>query len=416
MEKKEIKWAAHIPLIGGFGVAGLQEFETAPIFVSSYSAFAGNDGLFHNYMENTKGLKYDKFLLDVEDIPEKYCNGYIDIMLGVPPCAGLSMCAAIKQDQRDCAAVNDWMLNSAQYILEKVKPKVYCFENAPGLSSNLGVKVREKIENIASTFEYSVVYYKTNTSKHGIPQKRSRTYCFLVNTKTAPILEFKDKEMCEYVKYLDLVPKDATLQDVFYCNDIYADTFEPVQYVKELYGDKWRESLLEGRDSVSLYNVLLERNKLEDLLAWCEAKEDCDPAVIKNIKFILFKKSKGLGYRLGYKVVKLDRYAAGTMYSESLQRTLHPKYDRRLNAREIMHLMGMPHDFQILDYKKDVVKITQNCPVNTNRAMIEECIAIIKNERPFYTEKVLFINNEKGEIIQFNQDKKSKKAKTIALI
>lgn len=412
MNKQEIKWASHIPLIGGFTVAGLQEFEKAPEFISSYSAFAGNDALCHNYLENTKGLTYDKFLLDQEDIPEKYCNGYIDIMLGVPPCAGLSMCAAIKQDQRDCAAVNDWMLNSAEYILNKVKPKVYCFENAPGLSSNLGVKVREKIETIAQNYKYSVVYYKTNTVKHGIPQRRSRTYCFLVNSEYAPVLNFNKVEMPNYAEYLDLIPKESSLQDIFYCKDIYAETFEPVQYVKELYGETWRDSVLGDKDTCTVYNHLLDNGKLPAFLKWCEAKENCDPAVIKNVKFILEKASKGLGYRLGYKVVKLDKYAAGTMYSESLQRTLHPKYDRRLNAREIMHLMGMPHDFELLDLKHDVVKITQNCPVTTNRVMIRECIAILNNERKPYDKSVIFVNNEQEKVLDL-QTKKEVKIKPL---
>jgi site-specific DNA-cytosine methylase len=42
--------------------------------------------------------------------------------------------------------------------------------------------------------------------------------------------------------------------------------------------------------------------------------------------------------------------------SNTMFTTVHPDEDRFLNAREMMHLMGLPHDFEI-DSVKDV-KVT----------------------------------------------------------
>ena len=58
---------------------------------------------------------------------------------------------------------------------------------------------------------------------------------------------------------------------------------------------------------------------------------------------------------------------------------VHPEKDRFLNAREFMHLMGLPHDFQI-DGERSMNHIAQNVPTCTARDMAEQVKMFIRGE------------------------------------
>ena len=57
--------------------------------------------------------------------------------------------------------------------------------------------------------------------------------------------------------------------------------------------------------------------------------------------------------------------------SNTMTTIVHPDEDRFLNAREMMHLMGMPHDFEI-DAIKNIKHIAQNVPVRTAKDYADE--------------------------------------------
>ena len=48
----------------------------------------------------------------------------------------------------------------------------------------------------------------------------------------------------------------------------------------------------------------------------------------------------------------------GALMSKTMYTAVHPEEDRYLNVREMMHLMGLPHDFEI-DHVKNVNHIAQ---------------------------------------------------------
>ena len=107
------------------------------------------------------------------------------------------------------------MYNSAEYVLENVKPKVLWGENAPGLFTKMGEGVVDNLKAIGEKYGYSFSLIKTNTELHGIPQRRIRTFYFFWNTPTVPMLEWKFREKKHLIDYLAEIPEDATLQDMF---------------------------------------------------------------------------------------------------------------------------------------------------------------------------------------------------------
>ena len=106
----------------------------------------------------------------------------------------------------------------------------------------------------------------------------------------------------------------------------------------------------------------------------------------------------GKNFRLSHRVLCVDKHHVYAVIGEMMERNVHPTEDRRINIREYMHLMGMPHDFQLED--NEFGKLSQNCPVTTNEDMIREVVAIINGERQFSSQRFEMQNNIKYDGIK----------------
>ena len=110
----------------------------------------------------------------------------------------------------------------------------------------------------------------------------------------------------------------------------------------------------------------LERNLLElECIDWLKknypnetfAKKKANARThIKYIQQCMNKKAIGKGY--WDDSPRFFDESFGTLMSKTMTTAVHPDQDRFLNVREMMHLMGMPHDFEI-DHVKNVNHIAQ---------------------------------------------------------
>jgi len=160
-----LKWGTIVPLIGGMSVANKNVTGNDPAFFLSYDAFAANDSHAINYFKDTPyfAINEEENVLPAEQLA---LFQDVDFVSAVCPCAGLSMLNANTSKTSDKsrgsdAAQNEWMYKSAALILEQVKPKVFWGENAPGLYTNLGLGVVEKLKDIGYKAGYSLSIIKT---------------------------------------------------------------------------------------------------------------------------------------------------------------------------------------------------------------------------------------------------------------
>ena len=130
--------------------------------------------------------------------------------------------------------------------------------------------------------------------------------------------------------------------------------------------------------------------------------EDAHPTSVKDIAHVIKKLGMGKNYRLSHRVLLMDKDYVYAVIGELMERNVHPTEDRRMNIREYMHLMGMPHDFELHD-PRDYPKLTQNCPVTTNEDITREVVAIIKGERQFSSQRFEMQNNIKYEGVKTTQ-------------
>ena len=203
----KIRWGTIIPLIGGSALGCQKSAGCLPEFHLSYTPFANNEQHLKRYWPEVPFHYLDKN-------PITNFEG-VDYVNSVCPCAGLSMLNTSKSDGQKRganAAANKWMLDSSIYVLSKVRPKVLWGENAPGLFTNIGEGVVQKLREIGKQLGYSFSVMKTSTEMHGIPQRRIRTFYFFWNTPTVPMMTYQKRERKDLLSYLKEIPKDASQQ------------------------------------------------------------------------------------------------------------------------------------------------------------------------------------------------------------
>jgi DNA (cytosine-5)-methyltransferase 1 len=109
-------------------------------------------------------------------------NKNIDVVVAVPVCSGLSGANSTGKEEHKAgseAVQNNNQLGILEFVISKIKPKVYIYENAPGLYTNMGTGLREKIVSVAKAAGYNIQFNKVNTINYGLPQSRQRTFCIL---------------------------------------------------------------------------------------------------------------------------------------------------------------------------------------------------------------------------------------------
>lgn len=361
MEEDYIRWVAFQPLIGGCAIGAQRAFGSRPTAVLDYDG-VGNSELYINYINNIKGNNIPHFIIDggayskSETLKsgnwdaEEFQN--LDVVVGVPICAGLSSanCASAGSDKAmgPDAVQNNNMIGMAEIVFNKLRPKVYIFENAVKLSTSLGAPVRELLIKIANDNGYAVTLVKCDTLNHGLPQHRTRTFFIACKGEHAPLLTFKksNAKLLEDVVYGtgDNEPLEVKFIDCII-----------MKWLKKHFGDAWREELAKfgGPEGLAIHLG----NGLDELIEMSET--DKQRAYFSHIKAKVDSGKNYMSYAPGW----LGPYKINSLYARSMGRFLHPTEERGYSLRECMRLMGMPDDFPIL--KKQAGTIGQNVPTTT---------------------------------------------------
>ena len=400
---ENIKWAALQVLTGGMYLGAETAIGHPAEFIISYPGFdsvtindgniirAGNEYHLIKYLEKKDRMvpyyQFDRkpFQLDNDLNPRILKEGKevshpdysdLDIVVAVPVCSGLST-ATYGATAEVKAARNANMLWLANYALNVIKPKVYIFENAPNLMGNAGASVREDLENIAKSANYSIGYYKTDTMWHDNCQRRPRTFVYFFKgaCKGVPILGFEHKNISAE-ELLSRIPADATQQEPMLISDTARALLDFAHYK---YGNDWRNHLV----TVAILDDLVKQHGLDE---WREFVNKQDyPAKIKDkvnryVPHIYEKLSNGQGFwRTSPVVVKHD--GMPTVMHKNIKTTMHYKEDRAYTVREWLTAMGMPFDFEmqgsnVNNYFK---QMGQNVPARTAQIIVSEAVRVVNN-------------------------------------
>jgi len=410
-----------IPKIGGSALGCYQSTSTLPLYHLSYTSFQPNDAQLGRYWPQVPFFYLDKAEMQNKTIP---CQqfGEIDFVTAVCPCSGLSMLNTAKSGKSGRgadAAKNDWMLSSAEWVLSNVQPKVLMGENAPALFSATGEKVVVKLRDIGSKFGYSFSLLKTNTELHGLPQKRIRTFYFFWKSLKAPLLSWKATSPPSLLDYLKEIPASASMQDVFVHKGVASQRYRPYQYVLEKEGMTHKEFSRKFRKG-TIAKYLEKNNLMGDCILWLRQlyphekfsiESSTGRTHIQVLEHMMTKLDMGLGY--WDDSIKLMGNSFTAVIKKNLLFAIHPEEDRFFNVRELLHLMGMPHDFQ-LDDVKNINHVCQTVPVNTAKDWADEVVKFCRGELQFSEGDFVKQDNMTQQVLQIGEDKLNCKKRKIA--
>jgi site-specific DNA-cytosine methylase len=351
------KYASVVPLIGGETIAMQNVFGRRPEYILSYSAFKANDSQLLNHYNNE---------VPYHVIDEG--NGRsdsVDVVNAVCPCAGLSsLSPSASIDNK----ANNWMIESAEYVLTNIKPKVFWGENAPRLASKMGKPIVDQLRKLAKDNGYTMSLYKTKSKLHGLSQTRDRSFYFFWKGDSIPIFPFfrRPHEKIEDTIINAYVDENDPM-------NVLVNTNKPTD--NPFYRFVLEE--LEGGITHSQFQEKIERSinpldylenhgiKYDKVAKWMTAHKYDKQA--KRCEEIYEKLENG--GNIMRKITEIPKNYIGAFVGHMPTCLTHPIEDRYLTVRECLSIMKMPSDFQLVGGKKNLNMICQNVPVTTAEDM-----------------------------------------------
>lgn len=413
-----LKHGTIVPLIGGFPMGAELALGKIPEWIVTYPDFSYNDSFYLRDIKR-RGFDIPKYMLNGDESPnqefiweekeiekkEKDKTIYqketvkkpvshkipgVDIVTATPPCAGLSMLNSSVgksgSSRGSDAEQNKWIYRTADYVLEKIQPKVMITENAPGAYTNLGRGVIDNLRETARKYNYGLTLIKTSTILHGLPQKRDRCFIFFWQGGKTPLLKGlpnKKQTFKEYFSTQKIKNHNFTLEtDYQYSvNRVKGDPYYRYlsqeggltlddmrkQPEKTMLGLMFWNNPISGNDynqNIKNFENWLKKNypnEMENEKSWES----------KSLRFLYHVKKKHEDNKGVWDASLLlfhpDTHTNAVM-GKTVDSIVHPIEERILTTRELAYMMGMPLHFNVNDLPRGV--IGQNVPTYTARDMV----------------------------------------------
>lgn len=373
-----IAHASIVPLIGGETIAQQNVLGSRPEYILTYSVFGNNETHLRNYYKN----EVPYHVLD-QAPPSVMELKKVQVINTVCPCAGLS---SLSPSASTDSKMNQWMYESAKYVLGQIKPEVFWGENAPRLSAPSGKAVADKLHAIGRENGYSLLLYKTKSILHGLSQVRDRTFYFYFKGDRLPVLNYylrphtkiEDAIVAAKAKKGDpmamLTNSKKPSEDPFY------------RFVlEEIHGGithkEFSTKVIQKTDNILSYIEAQGVNYLT-VSKWMK-KNKYDNAHGKCLR--MHEKLKA-GGNIMRKITEVPKDYIGAFVGHMPTMLTHPVEDRYLSIREALSIMKMPDDFQLLGGLRNLNHICQNVPVSTAEDMVTEIKAVLEGRRDTISE------------------------------
>lgn len=393
-----IKHASIIPLIGGITLGAEKIFGQRPEYILSYPLFASNDKHLLEYYNNE--VPYH-----VMEVGDNQTFPQVDVVTTCCPCAGLSSLSINPGSNKE---VNDWMLNSAEFVMGEMKPKVFWGENAPRLATKLGAPVVKKLRKIASKNGYVMSLYKTKSILHGLGQVRDRTFYFFWKDSQIPMFEYYDRpyekieDMIRSVEYDENDPMSVLTNDKIPSKDdlYYRYILEEIE--GGISHSKFQDKISsENRRTGSVMSYLEEKDGgYLKFIEWLK-KIGRDDIVEKTMKKHLKLME---GKNIMRRTTEVPSDYIGAFVAHLPQYLTHPDEDRYLTVREAMSVMKLPSNFNLIEPKKNLNHICQNVPVTTAADMAKNVKSYLEGNIEMIKSEFIIQDNKSKKIEDFHQE------------
>jgi site-specific DNA-cytosine methylase len=403
---KKYNFGSIVPLIGGMTLSGMNATGERPNFLLTYKAFADNEKNIRAYLPD---VPYEV----LDDGGNLEAGKGADFISALCPCAGLSTLGTGDAAKREAA--NSWMFKTTAHVLENLKPRVFWGENAPAMYSTASAKgeaVRARLMSLAEKNGYTMSFYFTSTHLHGVPQRRHRTFYFFWRDTQVPLLGYHHKQAPTWAEYLATIPATASrhaddMERAY--NTLRATRF--AKWANAEFGESFADVIRDharklGKTMMTVQDFVLANKYLPDgidkMRQWYSDNDD--QRSVEYVDRIISKLAEGKGVWDDSPSI----FVPETNFNALIGRTTdaaHPTEHRSLTVRECMHLMALPHDFELVT--GSINHICQNVPVCTGTDVQQEVLKYLDGALPMVDASVVFQNNFK-QTVDFIGGKKEK--------
>lgn len=352
-------YASIVPLIGGETIAMENVFGQRPEYILSYKAFEANDSQLLNYY----GSSVPYILLDEGGRHPSE----VTVVNTVCPCAGLSSLSTTSSSD---SSVNDWMVRSAEYVLESIRPDVFWGENAPRLASKMGEPIVRKLRAIARKNGYTLSLYKTKSILHGLSQVRDRSFYFFWKGNSVPLFEYYKRP---HTLIEDQIRSSARndpdpMTDIMVTEGPPSSVDPYYRYILDVLQMDHMTFYRSIDGTINSMEYIEKRGwSYEDVATFMESiQEERVAASARRVH----NKLKA-GGNVMRRTSIFPKGHIGAFVGHFPRMITHPDADRYLNIRECLDIMKMPKDFQLIGGRKNINMICQNVPVTTAMDMAD---------------------------------------------
>ena len=297
-------------------------------------------------------------------------NQQLDVIIGGPPCQAYSMAGRIRDENGMRDDYRNYLFESYLKVVRHYKPKVFVFENVPGiLSAKPGdgsVKIIDLIQKAFADAGYVVLPNLSNAiidmTEYGVPQNRKRIIILGVSEE---YYGDKAKTMVEefYSSYLPeyKVEKKATVKEAIGDLPKLKPLDEPISYSGRKLSHEMPVPLINGHISRfhSKRDIELFRFLEEDIASG--RKEYTNTEALKKLYTKLTGKTSNVHK---YYVLRWDEPSnliPAHLFKDGL-RHIHPDPEqaRTITVREAARLQTFPDDYYFNCSQTDAFKMIGN--------------------------------------------------------
>lgn len=278
-----------------------------------------------SYLANYK-LETDDFYQDIRFLDGKKYKNQVDLFVGGSPCQSFS----ISGKRLGFEDTRGTLFYEFARLVKEIQPKVFIYENVPGMLNHDGGKTWEVISSVFDQLNYKWRMFKLCAKDFGIPQNRTRIYVVAIRNdlNILPPMEIPKKE-------LDKKLKDFLENKVDY------------KYYHGEKGFKWITKPLSLKKRVSINSDIARTQAANQQFNWCGdmifEKYNPNKKYPQEVYIGEFKEQKGVA--------------------------------RKLTPRECLRLMGYDDNFKIVVPDQQMYRQSGNSiVVNVLEAIIREII------------------------------------------
>lgn len=322
------------------------------------------------------------------DIVDKGINGLIndksvDVIIGGPPCQAYSIHGRAKDKNSMKDDYRNYLFESFVKIVDQYKPKIFVFENVPGILTAKpgGVNITERIFESFDNIDYKILNPGELSNavfdvvNYGVAQSRKRVIIIGVDKNS----NFDLEEIYSLIRSKqDLNNKKTVLDSIADLPKLY-----PLKKSVKVKGKNFSHNCDKDSEDIqhiprfhNLRDINIFKEWINNEMNYYSQKEKIEYYYSKTGKTTLYAKYKNLEWNKPSHTIVAHLEKDGLMFIHP-----DPEQSRSITIREAARLMSFPDDYKFLGSNAKCYKMIGNAvPIKFSKIIAESISEYLTNK------------------------------------